>query len=160
RRSVYRTAHFRFSDMEAMVAMHLDEENDCAFVAFIAKSDSELSTGLGEEYTPPTEIRPGLIFAQDHLTTTELDQALSARILPDPDTITYAEAIKSDEAGEWKAAINEELQNMEDNKVWMKAGRPLPKGKRALPCKWVLKRKRNSRNEVERYKARLVILGN
>src|SRR4051794_1951387 len=47
---------------------------------------------------------------------------------------------------------------MKKNHVWEVM--PLPKGTKPLPCKWVLKRKRNSRNEVERYKARLVALGN
>src|SRR5262249_26031021 len=78
----------------------------------------------------------------------------------DPDTVSYAEAMKSDEATKWRKAIQEELQEMKRNKDWEVVNLPLPYRRKAMPAKWILKRKRNTRNKIERYKARLVILGN
>lgn len=47
---------------------------------------------------------------------------------------------------------------MENNGTWVVTD--LPKGKKAIGSKWVYKIKYNSDSTVERYKARLVILGN
>ena len=47
---------------------------------------------------------------------------------------------------------------METNGTWVLED--LPPTKKALECKWVYKIKYNSDGTVERYKARLVILGN
>lgn len=51
----------------------------------------------------------------------------------------------------------EELQSIESNQTWELVD--LPPGKRAIGCKWVFTRKRNSNGQVQRYKARLVAQG-
>ena len=53
--------------------------------------------------------------------------------------------------------MNEEIKSMKDNDVWNLV--PLPKGEKPIGCKWIFKTKRDSKGNVERYKARLVANG-
>ena len=58
----------------------------------------------------------------------------------------------------WKKAMDEEMQSLVKNHTWKLA--KLPKGKKAIGCKWVYAQKEGfpSKNDV-RYKARLVAKG-
>ena len=58
----------------------------------------------------------------------------------------------------WREAMKSEFQALENNNTWTIVS--LPPGKRAIGCKWVYRIKYNANGTVERYKARLVILGN
>ena len=51
-------------------------------------------------------------------------------------------------------AMKEELESMATNEVWDII--ELPKGSKAVGCKWVFKIKRDSKGKVEWFKARLV----
>ncbi|PNX60707.1 chloroplastic group IIA intron splicing facilitator CRS1 chloroplastic-like, partial [Trifolium pratense] len=66
-----------------------------------------------------------------------------------------AEAAKDER---WREAMQQEIQALESNGTW--TFEPLPPGKKAIGCKWVYKIKYHSDGSVERFKARLVILGN
>lgn len=54
--------------------------------------------------------------------------------------------------------MQKEITALENNGTWVME--PLPPGKKALGCRWVYKIKYNSDGTIERYKTRLVILGN
>lgn len=54
--------------------------------------------------------------------------------------------------------MNEELKALESNGTWELIS--LPHGKQVIGCKWVYKTKYTPDGEVERYKSRLVVLGN
>ncbi|MCI24867.1 hypothetical protein A2U01_0046053, partial [Trifolium medium] len=69
--------------------------------------------------------------------------------------VHFPEAVQD---AKWRLAMQQELQALEDNGTWTL--QPLPNGKKPLGCKWVYKIKHNSDGTIERYKARLVILGN
>ncbi|XP_004293019.1 PREDICTED: L-type lectin-domain containing receptor kinase IX.1-like [Fragaria vesca subsp. vesca] len=58
---------------------------------------------------------------------------------------------------QWVAAMNTEIQALEDNGTWSMV--PLPLGQRPIGCKWVFKIKYHSDGTIERYKARLVAKG-
>ena len=75
----------------------------------------------------------------------------------DPDPETYEEAMRRPDKDKWEAAIQEERASLEKHKTWNLV--PLPGGRVAIGCRWVLRRKRNAKREVIRYKARLVALG-
>ena len=54
--------------------------------------------------------------------------------------------------------MNEELCALEDNLTWIITD--LPPGKKAIGNKWLYKTKYLPNGNIERYKARLVVLGN
>ena len=78
-----------------------------------------------------------------------------AAITQHQEPATYGEAVRD---SKWREAMQSEIQALESNGTWIVT--PLPPGKKALGCKWVYKVKHRSDGTVERFKARLVILGN
>ncbi|KAJ4797516.1 Retroelement pol polyprotein-like [Rhynchospora pubera] len=67
----------------------------------------------------------------------------------------FGEAIKN---SNWRSAMKVEIDALERNNTWSVV--ELPQGKTAIGCKWVYRIKYHSNGTVERYKARLVALGN
>ncbi|XP_074299668.1 uncharacterized protein LOC141630800 [Silene latifolia] len=59
---------------------------------------------------------------------------------------------------EWREAMRHELDALEKNNTWTLED--LPPNKKAIGSKWVYKIKYNAYGSIERYKARLVIMGN
>ena len=80
--------------------------------------------------------------------------ALNVSDLVEP---TYQEAIKGKDAEQWEKAIREEYESLMKCGTWVKA--KLPEVRTAIKSKWVLKRKRDSKGEISRFKARLVARG-
>ena len=71
---------------------------------------------------------------------------------------TYTEAVTCTESEKWAVAMVEELESLHKNQTWDLV--QLPKGKRAIGCKWVFKKKEGIPGvENARYKARLVAKG-
>ena len=73
------------------------------------------------------------------------------------DLINFRQALKSSKSQEWIDAMNEEIKSMKDNDVWDHV--PLTEGVKPIGCKWIFKTKRDSKGDVERYKACLVTKG-
>ncbi|MCO5600651.1 hypothetical protein L7F22_054766 [Adiantum nelumboides] len=67
---------------------------------------------------------------------------------------TYQEAMKRDDHVKWEKAMKSEMDSLHNNDTWDLV--PLPKGKNALPCKWVFKLKNVPDDDRPKYKARLV----
>lgn len=84
--------------------------------------------------------------------TSELCAAIDENI---PQTVE--EAFSGEKKHVWKKAMEEEFFALKKNKTWSLVD--LPKGHKAIPCKWVYALKRNVNGEIERYKARLVAKG-
>ncbi|POV94139.1 hypothetical protein PSHT_16406 [Puccinia striiformis] len=70
---------------------------------------------------------------------------------------TFKQAEKSAEWIKWKAAIDEELQNLEGMKVW--SVEVIPQGRKPLKGRWVFAEKIDDSGVVTRYKARYVAKG-
>ncbi|KAE8732040.1 F-box/kelch-repeat protein [Hibiscus syriacus] len=84
--------------------------------------------------------------------------AYALPVVDDDIPITYQEAIQSLESDKWKSAMDEEMQSLQKNDTWKLA--QLPKGKRAIGCKWVFVKKYGSHKTKDVcYKARLVAKG-
>lgn len=73
------------------------------------------------------------------------------------DPVTVSEAMSSDAANQWKSAMADELQSLQQNDTWRLTD--LPAGKTPIKCKWVFKTKRDANGHVMRHKARLVVKG-
>ena len=70
------------------------------------------------------------------------------------DPKTYEETVVS---FIWKKAMESEIQAIKKNNTWVLT--ELPKQARAIGVKWIYKTKLNEKGEVDKYKARLVVLG-
>jgi hypothetical protein len=70
--------------------------------------------------------------------------------------LTLEQALQGPEKEFWEQAVKDELQSFDDNRAWEIVD--TPKGGTVVKCKWVLKKKCDSDNNV-RYRARLVAKG-
>ncbi|KAE8674537.1 hypothetical protein F3Y22_tig00111745pilonHSYRG00059 [Hibiscus syriacus] len=75
----------------------------------------------------------------------------------DGEPSTYQEAINSSDASLWMMVMQEEIEALHKNNTWDLV--PLPQGRKPIGNKWVFKIKRNGDDQVERYRARLVVKG-
>ena len=81
-----------------------------------------------------------------------------ALITSSRDPTTFQEAIHSQEKSRWVGEVVEEIQSLHKNQTWDLV--ELPKGKRAIGCKWVYKKKKTvSEKDGEKFKAHLVAKG-
>ena len=70
---------------------------------------------------------------------------------------TMQEALQSDRQQEWIQAADAEYNSLMENKTWELV--KLPKGRKAVSCKWVFRVKYDKHGKLDRYKARLVAKG-
>ncbi|KAF0726422.1 hypothetical protein Ae201684P_021073 [Aphanomyces euteiches] len=70
---------------------------------------------------------------------------------------TMAEFRSSPEREQWQQAMDDEYNSLTQNRVWELT--ELPKGRKALKCKWIWKVKYLANGAVERFKARLCVKG-
>ncbi|GJR08587.1 retrovirus-related pol polyprotein from transposon TNT 1-94 [Tanacetum coccineum] len=70
---------------------------------------------------------------------------------------TLQEAQNNPDVSFWKEAMQEEIEALHKNKTWEMV--PLPGGRKPIGNKWVYKIKKNGDDQVERYRARLVVKG-
>jgi Reverse transcriptase (RNA-dependent DNA polymerase) len=69
--------------------------------------------------------------------------------------------MKSEDADKWMEAIHSELVSLREMRTWeLVDKKEVPGDARILPCKLVLKIKTHEDGTIERYKARVVVLGN
>jgi hypothetical protein len=70
---------------------------------------------------------------------------------------TYEEALQSENAQDWRQAMDEEIASLHANSTWKLE--ELPDDVTPIPCKWVYKLKCDAQGNIERFKARLVAKG-
>ncbi|KAE8696959.1 hypothetical protein F3Y22_tig00110637pilonHSYRG00407 [Hibiscus syriacus] len=75
----------------------------------------------------------------------------------DDEPSTYQEAINNSDASLWMMAMQEEIEALHKNNTWDLVS--LPQGRKPIGNKRVFKIKRNSDDQVERHRARLVVKG-
>jgi len=72
--------------------------------------------------------------------------------------LSFKEAVTSKYKTKWLSAINDELNNLYDNNI-MSFVKKLPEGKKPIKTKWIFSVKRDSNNNIEKFKERLVAKG-
>ena len=77
---------------------------------------------------------------------------------PSGDPISLKQALSGPHAAEWQAGVDQEMTALDEFQTWSPCR--LPAGRKAIPTKFVFKAKRNSNNEIVRWKARCVAMGN
>jgi len=87
----------------------------------------------------------------------EGSQWANLSVLTVEETKSYRQAKVSAQWSDWKKAMDEELQSLEENDVWDVI--PKPAGRKIVASRWVYKAKGKAQGEGERYKARLVAKG-
>ncbi|CAM8940925.1 unnamed protein product [Rhodiola kirilowii] len=75
----------------------------------------------------------------------------------DEEPTSFRNAMESNDSDKWLIAMKEEIKSMHDNRVWDLV--ELPEGFKAVGSKWTYKTKRDSKGNIERYKARFVAKG-
>jgi hypothetical protein len=73
------------------------------------------------------------------------------------DPTSFKEAMKSRHTSEWLDAMKDEMKSMSTNDVWDLV--EISKGAKIVGCMWVYKTKHDSKGNIERFKARLVVKG-
>ena len=75
----------------------------------------------------------------------------------DNEPSTFEEAINGPQVSQWTTVMKEAVEALHKNKTWDLV--PLPSRRKAIGNRWVYKIKRNNSDQVERYRARLVVKG-
>ncbi|KAH9741648.1 hypothetical protein KPL70_002701 [Citrus sinensis] len=75
----------------------------------------------------------------------------------DEEPSTFHETLESLDVILWMTAMQEEIEALHKNKTWELV--PLPRGRKAIGNKWVYKINRDGNDQVEQYRARLVVKG-
>jgi len=88
------------------------------------------------------------------------DTAFNVELGDLDDEPTVEEALKGPEAEKWDQGIREELQGLKEMNVYeLVPKEEVPRGRKVLGCKIVLRRKRNENGETVRWKGRACVKG-
>ncbi|RDY08246.1 hypothetical protein CR513_07542, partial [Mucuna pruriens] len=86
-----------------------------------------------------------IVFLQEH----ENDIGLI-----EDDSINFCQATQSSNSKKWIDVMKDEMKSMQDNDIYNLV--ELVEGVKPIGCKWIFKTKKDSKGNIERYKARLV----
>ncbi|KAE8703963.1 hypothetical protein F3Y22_tig00110462pilonHSYRG00425 [Hibiscus syriacus] len=119
-----------------------------------AHDEQELESSEAPTTRQSDRVRRRLNWHSDYVIEGNITYCL---LTEDGEPSTYQEAINNSDASLWMMAIQEEIEALHKNNTWDLV--PLPQGRKPIGNKWVFKIKRNGDDQVERYRARLVVKG-
>ena len=84
--------------------------------------------------------------------------ALKARVVKDPDTLSFQDAMSSANRDQWMAAAQSEISALESKDTWKEV--PMSDARtKIIPGTWEFRIKRSPRGEVKKFKARYCVRG-
>ncbi|KAL4297701.1 hypothetical protein GQ457_12G025000 [Hibiscus cannabinus] len=110
-----------------------------------------------KQYYCNTTVSKSLYPIKDYVSSSRLSPEYSFYIANVSSIFEPAHYHQAVQFPEWKDAMHEELQAMENNKTWSVV--TLPEEKQTIDCKWVYRVKYKVDGTLDRYKARLVAKG-
>ena len=81
-----------------------------------------------------------------------LATAADEEVKQNPESVR--EALQGPHRKKWQQAMNNEMESLRENGVYELVD--MPKGKKVVKSKWVLKVKTNEKGEIEKYEARVM----
>ena len=117
-------------------------------LAYLKDYDTTLVCSTSGCVYPIKDVLPDCRFSVQH-------KAFLVAITTGREPKNFSEAMRDPR---WTEAVGKEIGSLESNQTWTLED--LPPGKKAIGCQWVFRIKHRSDGSIERYKARLVVLGN
>jgi hypothetical protein len=108
-----------------------------------------------ERRYPLRERRPLGEWWKNHILPQQDVERVNVACLDDP--LNLCDAMRSEDASKWEAAMQEEYGSLMANGTWELV--LLPKDRKSVGCKWVFRTKRDASSHIVRHKARLVAKG-
>lgn len=123
-----------------------------------ALPSSDYVTRAGRKVHPPTgQSRPAwLTQHRPPPSDGEIEESLVS-VLSIYEPKTYKQAIESPHSTDWQKAMDDEINSLKENDVWIVV--PRPRDQKVVGGRWVYKAKGNELGELERFKARYVAQG-
>lgn len=133
-----------------------DEDEPAGPAPDVPRSTAPIEESV-QRYPQRLHRQPGEWWKVQHRAdSSERQQAMLVRgAVPEPTTLR--EALSSDDAHEWQAAVDDELASIRENNVYEVTD--LPPGRKVIKSRFVFKVKYRADGTVDRYKARLVAKG-
>ena len=103
-----------------------------------------------------------IAYLQEHESSTspdwiDVEKDEFEHIVMEDDPVNFHQIMESANSQQFLEAMNEEMQSMKDNDVWDLVA--LLEGIKPIGNKWILKTKKDSNGNMDRFKAHLVVQG-
>ncbi|KAK9161372.1 hypothetical protein Syun_007713 [Stephania yunnanensis] len=128
-------------------------EEDVEVDSSIEKDSHAIPYQLRRKIVPPARFDDYVTSFKSHSNCVSAYVALADEHEP----TSFKEASDSISANKWRCAMEEEMESLYKNNTWELV--QLPKGRKAIGCRWVYKIKKDPEGNIERFKARLVVKG-
>lgn len=109
------------------------------------------SSAISQSSSEPTHFR---LLGEIYNETEEIELEDDMLLLSVEEPANFSEAVKEKE---WKAAMKQEIDSIEENKTWQLT--ELPAGHKAIGLKWVFKLKKDTNGDIIKHKVCLVAKG-
>ncbi len=113
---------------------------------------------MGVNVRPKRTCRTDKFLQTNYVLAIRKANDLQIRKIPNKIPKNVKEALTGPDRNHWQAAMQSEYDSLIENATWKLC--PLPDGRKAIGSQWVLDIKYTADGSIERYKARLVAMGN